>query len=60
VLHIKPAALRGWILRGDIEIVKLGTGKKAPVRIKESTIEEIIERGTRKPLGSAQKKTRVA
>lgn len=52
LLSIKPKQLRGWILRRDIEYVKLGNGSKAPVRIKESTIEEFLERGTRKPLAS--------
>jgi excisionase family DNA binding protein len=41
-LGIKPKTLRFWIWAGQIEYVKVGRA----VRLRESTINQIIERGT--------------
>ncbi len=41
-LGLKPATIRFWIWRRKIRFVRIGRA----VRIPESTVQEIIERGT--------------
>jgi excisionase family DNA binding protein len=47
-LGVKPATVRSWIWKRQIEYVKLSRS----VRIPAAVIERLIERGTRPTLGS--------
>jgi excisionase family DNA binding protein len=45
LLAVKPMTVRAWILRKQIRYVKVGRA----VRIPQTAVEELIERGTVEP-----------
>ncbi len=49
LLAVSVNTIRSWIQRRQIEFVKIGSA----VRFRPETIQDIINRGLRKPVGSA-------
>jgi excisionase family DNA binding protein len=47
-LGVSPRTIRGWLYRGELAYVRVG--KKA-IRIEESVVERLIEKGRHEAIG---------
>ena len=43
-LSVSKSLIKKWVVAGEIEVIRLGTGKRRLIRIRPETLEEFVAR----------------